>query len=311
MNLKIDNIRAKKGEKVRGALRVGELPDTSEIRIPLTIINGAADGPTLSIISTIHGNEVNGAEIAYRIANSIEADELNGKLIIVPIANPLAYNSRVRKTPQDERDMNRCFPGNKNGSITYKMAYALYNSVVSISNFLIDLHSGSKSFRMVPFLKIYNDSDSFSKSHFFGFRFVKLRKEGLVGSLTHSAHKIGVKSFCIEIGEGGRLEEEFISEAITNIINFMRHIKMINGKARRTNPFFLYNEERILSPRGGLLIPSVDVGQKVGKNFVLGEIHNPFTGESEEVKTKKGGWVIGIKREPQTYTGEKIFLLYH
>lgn len=306
----IDNISVPRGSKVRGALRVGELPDTSEIMIPITVINGAKEGPTISIISSVHGNEVNGAEICFRLSNWLDPKNLKGRVVIVPIANPLAYNSRIRKTPLDEKDMNRCFPGNRDGSITYKMAFSIYNSVVKESNFLIDIHSGSEAFRMVPFVKIYEDTSSFSKSLFFGFRFVKVRKS-LPGSLTHTANESGVKSFCIETGEGGRLEEEFISETLANIINFMRHLKMVEGGAKRQDVIYLYNQERILSPKGGLLLPFVDVGQKVKKNEVLGEIHNPFNGEKQEIKSNSGGWVIGIKKEPQTYTGEKTFLLYH
>jgi predicted deacylase len=310
MSILIDEMKVSPGEKVRGALRVGELPDTSQIMIPVTIINGVKPGPTLSIISSVHGNEVNGAEICFRIANSIDPGELSGKLVIVPIANPLAYNSKVRNTPQDEKDMNRCFPGNNAGSITYKMAYAVQNSVIKESNFLVDIHSGSESFRMVPFVKIYDDSDSFVKSSFFGFKFAKVRKS-LPGSLTHSAREAGVKSFCIETGEGGRLEEEYISETLTNVINFMKHLKMLGGRAKREDIVYLYNETRILSSKGGLIVPDVEVGQKIRRGTVLGEIHNPFTGEREEIRSKGDGWVVGIKREPQTYTGEKIFLIYH
>ncbi len=310
MKIIIDQIKVPPGKKVRGALKVVELPDTSEIMIPVTIINGTKKGPTLAIISSVHGNEVNGAEVCFRIANSINPENLSGKIIIVPIANPLAYNSRIRKTPQDEKDMNRCFPGNKEGSITQKMAYTLYNNVIKGSDFLIDIHSGSKSFIMVNFAKIFDESDSFIKSKFFGFKFVKVRTT-LEGSLTHSANESGVKSFCIETGEGGRLEEEFISETLTNIINFMKYLKIIEGVPKSMEPIFLYNEERILSPKGGLLVPNVDVGQKVRKRTVLGEIHNPFTGEKEVIKSNSEGWVVGIKREPQTYTGEKTFLIYH
>ena len=108
----------------------------------------------------------------------------------------------------------------------------IFNNVIKGSEFLLDIHSGSKSFRMVPFVKIYEGSDSFIKSQFLGFKFVKVRKS-LPGSLTHSANSSGVKSFCIETGEGGRLEEEFISETFANIMNFLKHLKMIDGEPEK------------------------------------------------------------------------------
>jgi len=305
--MKIDDICVGKGEIVRGALKVGELPDTSPILLPLTIISGVERGPTLLTCSAVHGNEVNGVELNFRLSNSVNPSELRGKLIILSIANPPAYNAKQRNNPMDEKDLNRCFPGNASGSISDKIAYAIFHSLVRRADYLIDLHSGSEHFRMVPLVKIFERS--YENAKFFGIRFVETRK-GIKGSLAKEAHKIGVESYTFEIGEGGRLEEEFVSLGLNGILNFMRGIKMLEGKASKGRVLYVKRRIQVNAPKGGILTPKVEIGTKVKKGTRLGEVHDVFTGERYVVRAPEDGWVFGVKKNPQVYTGEKCFLLY-
>jgi predicted deacylase len=67
------------------------------------------DGPvyTVVIIAGIHGNERSGPVAALRILD--EVDLLRGRLIVVPVANPGAYEAGTRRAPEGE-DLNRRFP---------------------------------------------------------------------------------------------------------------------------------------------------------------------------------------------------------
>jgi len=310
MGTVIDNIVVKRGELVRGSLKVGELPDTSPVLIPVTVVSGIKEGPTILVMAALHGNEVNGPEICFRLTNELKPEKISGNIIIVPIANPLAYNARTRSTPQDGKDLNRYFPGKRDGSLTEKLAYTLFNSLIKKSDFVIDIHSGSEHFRLVPFIKIFADLDYFSYSKFFNIRFVKIRNT-ISKSLTGEAMKKGVKSVCIEVGEGGRLETDLVEKIKEGILNFLKRKGVLEGEVHKTKTIQLYHEKRFYSSKGGLLIPRVEVGQKVKKNSILGEIHDPFTGGVTLVKTEVAGWVVGIKKSPQTFTGEKAFIIYH
>ena len=310
MNAVIDNIVVRKGEIVRGALKVGELPDISPVMIPITVVSGEKEGPTILILAALHGNEVNGPEVCFRISNELKPKEMAGNVIIVPIANPLAYNARMRKTPQDGKDLNRCFPGKRDGSLTDKLAYTIFNSLVKKSDFMVDIHSGSEHFRLVPFLKIFADLEYFNYSKYFNIRFVRVRKT-IVKALTGEAMKKGVKSVCIEVGEGGRLETGLVESIKEGIMNFLKRKGVLKGDVQKTRTTQLYHEKRFYSPKGGLLIPRVCVGTKVRKDSILGEVHDPFTGGITLIKANIDGWVVGIKKSPQTYTGEKAFIVYH
>ena len=49
-------------------------------------------------------------------------------LILVPVLNVLAFERHSRYLP-DRRDLNRCFPGLKKGSLASRMAYAIFNEI--------------------------------------------------------------------------------------------------------------------------------------------------------------------------------------
>ena len=48
----------------------------STISVPVIIIKGKNDGPTVGIVAAIHGNEVNGIAIIHELVGSINTEEL-------------------------------------------------------------------------------------------------------------------------------------------------------------------------------------------------------------------------------------------
>ncbi|MFA0724879.1 succinylglutamate desuccinylase/aspartoacylase family protein, partial [Vibrio sp. 10N.222.49.E5] len=94
----------------------------SPLSIPIEIIHGRQAGPTLMVNAAIHGDELNGVEIARQLTNAIEPNKLKGTLIVVPIVNVFGFIHKSRYLP-DRRDLNRCFPGSEKGSLTSRIAY--------------------------------------------------------------------------------------------------------------------------------------------------------------------------------------------
>lgn len=72
-----------RGEKLRTLLPV---PDTT-VKIPITIINGHEDGPTLFITAGIHGGEYPGIAAAMELGRDIEPEHLSGCLIMMHPVN--------------------------------------------------------------------------------------------------------------------------------------------------------------------------------------------------------------------------------
>lgn len=98
-----------RGEKLRTLLPV---PDTT-VKIPITIINGHEDGPTLFITAGIHGGEYPGIAAAMELGRDIEPEHLSGCLIMMHPVNIQGFWARREFiVPEDGKNLNRVFPGN-------------------------------------------------------------------------------------------------------------------------------------------------------------------------------------------------------
>ncbi len=113
-NLSIGTLAAAPGEKVQGLLPI---PHT-EIEVPVTLINGAGSGKTVLITSGIHSCEYVGIEAAIQLAGELEPESLSGRLILIHPVNVRGFESRYPTLmPQDNKNLNRVFPGTREGTL--------------------------------------------------------------------------------------------------------------------------------------------------------------------------------------------------
>src|SRR3989338_6860955 len=110
--IKIANREVELGERRIIDLEVPGLFSSSRLTLPIEVIRGLEDGPVLGVSAAVHGDEINGVEIAHRLLRSDIVENLKGTLIVVPIMNIYGFNIKSRYLP-DRRDLNRCFPGKK------------------------------------------------------------------------------------------------------------------------------------------------------------------------------------------------------
>jgi predicted deacylase len=66
----------------------------------------------------------------------------------------------TRELP-DEKDLNRCFPGNKNGSFGARIAYDLMKTIIPLIDFGVDFHTGGAKINNYPQLRcVFNFPDN-------------------------------------------------------------------------------------------------------------------------------------------------------
>ena len=73
----------------------------------------------ISIVSGIHGDELEGQYVCYEIIRRIQEhpENLNGIVDVYPALNPLGVDSGSRVSPKLNMDMNRMFPGEATGTM--------------------------------------------------------------------------------------------------------------------------------------------------------------------------------------------------
>ena len=126
-SFRIADVECPPGQLARGRIVAGWLDDGSPVEIPLLVLHGAAPGPVLWLGATLHGIEIIGVEIIRRVMReAVDPAALRGTIVGAPIQNPLAFQDHKYGTPRDGLNINRFFPGNPNGSISERLAHALY-----------------------------------------------------------------------------------------------------------------------------------------------------------------------------------------
>ena len=98
----------------------------------------------ISIVTGIHGDELEGQYVCYELQRRImeEYDNLQGIVDIYPAMNPLGIDSITRGIPAFDLDMNRLFPGNKDGNMTEYIAAGIMEDVAG-SDLVFDIHASN------------------------------------------------------------------------------------------------------------------------------------------------------------------------
>ncbi len=319
--IKVGSISAESTSTNKGWLKIDELSNSSEVKIPVIIVNGKEEGPILWLNSCIHGDELTGIIASRKIALDINPENLNGTLICTLISNPLAYQGRQKLTPQDGLNLCDSFPGNKDGQMTEKIAYMLFEEIKDKADYLIDFHSWGFPNTAKPYavFKISNDQEVNNKTEeitkLFGSPLIckidttkKLDEPAPVGgALDLNCAQHGIPSFMAEIGHAGRLEDEFVDFGVNGVKNIMRFLKMIHGKVEwPTKQIVLTSRWIIRCKHSGLAIIDVEPQHFVKKGERLAHIVDVFGDIVEEILAPQDIYPISMRYEPVVNTGDRI-----
>ena len=129
------------GESAKVSFNVAKLHTQNTIDVPIIIERSKKPGPTVLITAGIHGDEVNGVEIVRQIIAKGINKPKKGTIICIPVINVFGFIHMDREFP-DGRDLNRVFPGGKNGSLASRVANKLMTEIVPHADLILDFHTG-------------------------------------------------------------------------------------------------------------------------------------------------------------------------
>ncbi|MDX1695363.1 MAG: M14 family metallopeptidase [Ketobacteraceae bacterium] len=273
----------------------------------ILVVNGVRPGPTLCLTAAVHGDEINGIEIVRRVLHSVDPENLNGALIGVPIVNRVGF-LRSSRYMSDRRDLNRHFPGNPSGSAASRLAFALFHDVVAHCNYLIDLHTGSFHRINIPQLRADLSREqvrAFTKG--FG-GITVLNHEGAPGTLRRAAVDAGIPAVTLEAGGPLHLDKAVVDYGTKAIENVMHSLEM-----RELMRFWLtpkptyYQSTWIRSESSGILISTVELGDKVSKRDVLGEVIDPISNKMHQIRAPFDGQILGMALDQFVSPGYAVY----
>ncbi|WP_370521566.1 M14 family metallopeptidase [Cetobacterium sp. 8H] len=276
--LKLGNLICQRGEKINGFL------DIEGYEIPVTIINGKSYGKTIGISAGIHCCEYTGIQTAIELAKELTPDNIIGTLIILHGSNYSGFFKRVPGViPEDNKNLNRVFPGNKNGSLTEKIAYYFSNELYPKLDFFIDLHGGDTYENVMDFIYApgIGDEKVIEFSHLTASALdleYRVKSKSSTGAYNSAAIQ-GVPGFLIEIGGMGIWSKEDVEKYKRNVRLALEFLELLEAKEslkRKVNQKMIVNAKYIDSPLNGFWYPKFNPGDKFKKDDIIGEIKNVF-----------------------------------
>lgn len=304
-NLIINKNSIALGEHLKVNLTIARLPTYTPIDLPVHVYRGQKKGPTLLLTGGLHGDEINGIEIIRRMIESEQIFPEIGTVIAIPIVNIYGFIQSERGLP-DGKDINRSFPGAKEGSLAKLLAYTLMKDIIPHIDCGIDFHTGGASRSNYPQLRVAFSNEK-AKALAESFSPPVILNSGLISkSFRNAAQKKGKPILVYETGESLRFDEFGIKEAINGTLRVMKSLGMIKHAPDNQKTLIYSKSEWVRAKTAGLFQPKVKLGSVLTKRQTLGYINDPYGDSSTRALTSRDGMVIGLNYCPVVHKGDAI-----
>ncbi|SEE66964.1 hypothetical protein/N-alpha-acetyl-L-2,4-diaminobutyrate deacetylase [Rhizobiales bacterium GAS191] len=258
------------------------------IEIPIVCVKNGS-GPTILFTGGVHGDEYEGQIAVSRLARTLDAAKIAGRVIMIQALNIPAVMSDTRLSPVDNRDMNRCFPGNPRGTFSEMLAHFVDAMLLPEVDVSVDLHTCGHSGDSALSTNMHYVTDAglrartMAAAAAFGAPFNVVFwgvDEG--ATLTSSVERRGILSLGTELGGWGRVNVEGVRIADRALQNILKHFGVIEGKpdtrqrdgSPRTRHMMVRDPASYsFAPAGGLFEPRQVVGETCRADDLAGLLH--------------------------------------
>ncbi len=301
-----------------------------DVGIDAIVHQGASEGPTLTALSGLHGNEWLQLDFFRALDAEIDHSSLRGRVILIPIANAVAFGSLTRNIldDSDAPDMNRLFPVTprpQNG-LAEQLASVLAHEVLAHTSALLDFHLGIWGSTLGSSIigTDYSDDAISTASYELALAFgvplvfaVKMMSvfPGPRGAQAYVGEVLKIPSCGSFLGGAGfdkDLEAQWAHGNLQGIRNVMVHLGMTDGEVVRPKRFLVYDTVQRVNPKnGGYLVPERDrdeFGREVAAGELLGRVLSPFSLETiEELRSPMDGYLAYWARNYPVRVGDWAF----
>lgn len=304
----IGGVTVMPGERRAVDIPMAPMVTHTDLQMTVNVVCGRKAGPVLFVCAAIHGDEINGVEIIRRLLKAKNIHRIRGTLVAIPVVNVHGFVTRSRYFP-DGRDLNRCFPGSRGGSLAARTANKFLQEIILKCTHGIDLHTGARHRDNLSQIRAdLSDERVRLMASQFGVPVIidsKVRD----GSLREAAGNADIPVLLYETGEALRFSELGIRAGVRGVQNVMRHLGMLPGKQRELNKQSVVTDHSswLRAPCSGVLRALVPLGAQALKGSVLGVISDPLGDSEHPVVAPESGIVIGRTNLPLVLEGDALF----
>ncbi|MBD3586921.1 succinylglutamate desuccinylase [Salinimonas sp. HHU 13199] len=305
------------GEKTAVGEKHAFMARQDDIKLPVTVVNGAESGPTLLLAAGTHGDEFPSIFALQRLAQELDAQTVKGTVIFLHLANLDGFHGRrLALNPKDEKNLNREFPGSPTGTATEQLANLLTREFISKIDYFVDMHSGSSNQKLLN--HVYSPFVGDEKLDALTFEFAKAtgmqhivmygdrpRDPANSVSFPNTAMTRGIPGLTTEVGHLAERDEKSIEFAFDIAKNTMIFLDMLPGEhAVHPNPVIYENVKYLNSAHDGFFTPLTIIGQKVKAGARLGTISDYFGKVQQTITAPTDGTILMINETPPIQSGE-------
>lgn len=311
-----------------GTLAVGSMSSGMEVGLPYVAVRGARPGKTLWLHGQVHGDEINGMVAALRFAGGLDPSRMSGSVVVTPTGNPHALDSRRKRNPYDDLDLDQCYPGSPRGLISERLAHALFSEVKGTASLLINLHTMNPLFDSRPYA-VYKLHPGSGIEEAELLRSIALFEPNvacrmdvggkgelpgnIAGALDYQCLVAGIPAFMLELGGGSRYEPANVALAERGFARLAAHLGILPAtpEAAPRSVRRVTRRGWITFEQGGLFVPAVEAGVTLKAGSLLGASMDLHGKPLEEIRLGNDGIVIGLRRDPVIHTGERAAFMAH
>lgn len=273
-----------------GHLRLPYSHDRSgygHIPIPVTVLQGG-QGPTLLLTGGNHGDEYEGPVALMKLLRRLPTQAINGRLIVIPGLNLPALLNGTRTSPLDGGNLNRAFPGRRDGTPTEMIAHHVETELLPMCDVAFDIHAGGASTQYLPTLLAAPPADARRRREYRrlvdAFAAPRVMVMDLLGedrTFAAAAQRHGVHFLCGEFGGQALCSLEGLALVEAGLQRLLCAMEMLPAPAERfiAQPSQLLRVDGrrhyVFAPVGGLFEPACALGDHVQAGQPAGWLHDP------------------------------------
>ena len=267
------------------------------------------------VVTGIHGDELEGQYFAYLVGKKLneELDNLNGIVDIYPALNPLGIDSITRGIPKFDLDMNRVFPGSREGTMTETICAGIIEDIQG-ADICIDVHASNIYLKELPQIRISVPTSEtlvpFAKMMNVDFIWVHDAATVLESTLAHTLNMRGTKTLVVEMGVGMRITEEYCFQLCDGFFNLLKELGMWKGKTNTVRePIVSLNREVgfVNSDAAGIFVPCKKFGEQVEEGEHIGDVLDPLTATvAAKITAVCSGMIFTLREYPIVFGGSLL-----
>ncbi len=320
-------MKVDKGKKVPQKVRYSFVKiltgsDMSRRRLPFMSVESFNKGPVIWLTGCIHGDEVTGIVTIQEIFKKIQRKHLlRGAVHAFPLMNPIGFETGSRNITLSREDLNRAFPGKKNGSLAERIADRIFTTIIQTSpNLVLDLHNDWM--KSIPYTIIdphpgTSHKQSYEKSKTIAEKtcfLVVLETEDVERSLSYSLLRHDIPALTIELGESHVVNEKNVEYGVKSILSILNYLEMIEvtdeilssnlSKKLIKKPLkFSYGP---VSSASGIIRFLAKPGDIVKSGQVVAKIYNTFGKLQDTIRCSNDGVVLGHSDSSVAFPGAPV-----